>query len=115
MTVLECLKTGRANAVSRGELVRLTGMPDRACRREIERLRREGVPVVSLSDARGYWLAEDAAELGRFLREVDARLRAQSYPALRKLAAKGQGSRAVPVRAHLRRLARPELEGQVSL
>lgn len=38
MTVLECLKTGRDNAVSRDELARLTGMPDRACRREIERL-----------------------------------------------------------------------------
>lgn len=37
---MQCLRTGRRNAVTRAELVNRTGMPDRANRREIERLRR---------------------------------------------------------------------------
>lgn len=113
MDLMQCLRTGRINAVTRAELVNRTGMPDRANRREIERLRREGVPVISASDGRGYWLAESVEEVERFLREADLRAEAQRYPKLRQYAAAAKGLRVVPVRAHVRRVGAKEIEGQV--
>lgn len=115
MTVMDCLKVGRANAVTRAELVNRTGKPDRANRKEIERLRREGVPIISASDGKGYWLAESVEEVERFLREADARTEAQRYPKLRKYVAKAKGLHVVPVRAHVRRIGPGEIEGQVRL
>ena len=97
------------------ELQNRTGLSDRSCRKEIERLRWMGIPIISASDGRGYWIAESVSELSRFLKEADARARAQQYPKLRQLAASGSGERVVPVRAHLRRIGKAEVEGQVTL
>ena len=113
MDLMQCLRTGRRNAVTRAELVNRTGMPDRANRREIERLRREGVPIISASDGCGYWLAESVEEVERFLREADLRVEAQRYPKLRQYAAEARGLRVIPVRAHVRRVGQKEVEGQV--
>lgn len=54
--------------ITREQLKTLTGMPDRQNRQEIERLRRDGVPIITKRDGTGYKLAETEAELETFLR-----------------------------------------------
>lgn len=44
---------------TREDLCRALRVPDRAVRKGIEELRRQGVRVVSLSDRYGYWLDDD--------------------------------------------------------
>lgn len=72
MTVLECLHEGKENAVTREELVMLTGMPDRAVRSEIERLRREHV-ILNDQDGKGYYIETDCNRINRYIRQEEAR------------------------------------------
>ena len=46
MNVLDFIPYGRENAISRRELVRLTGFDDRTIRREIKRLTKEAVQIM---------------------------------------------------------------------
>lgn len=117
MNLLDYIPTGRENAVTRTELMALTGYPDRTVRKEIERLRTEGVPIISLSDHPGYWMAERVEEIERYLRECDARTRTQSRTnaKLRRLVADEKGEFVVPVRSHLRYLKRHEVDGQLQI
>lgn len=115
MTVIECLRTGRLNAVSRAKLANRTGHGDRFNRKEIERLRHDGIPIMSTSDGKGYWIAEHIEEIEKFLREVDARTRAQQYPKLRRLVWNVKGVKFTTVREHRRRIGTGEIEGQVIL
>lgn len=55
MNLLDYIPFGKENAVTRQELVRLTGLDDRTIRNEIKRLNREGVPILSSSHTCGYW------------------------------------------------------------
>ena len=73
--VLGHIPAGRENAISREELSRVTGLPDRTVRREVKRLVRAGIPILSSSTARGYWYSEDLQEIEAFIREDDARNR----------------------------------------
>lgn len=113
MDLMQCLRTGRRNAVTREELARLTGRDDRTNREDIQELRRKGAPIISLSSAKGYWLMEDVEELGRFLHETKRRRDEMSYPELWKLYYQLTGVKAVPVRAHVRRVGAKEIEAQV--
>lgn len=114
MELLRYIPRGRENAVTRQQLANLTGKPDRAIRKEIERLRHAGVAIVSLSDAKGYWLTDDLGEIEQFLRETNARERTSRRTTylLRKMVAQARGYQLVPVRAHLRRIKTTEIDGQ---
>ena len=62
--ILECLKknhTGKRNAVHSSELERLFSIDDRAVRRKISALRKEGYPICS-GDV-GYYYAENQKEI----------------------------------------------------
>ncbi len=62
--ILECLKkyhTGKRNAVHSAELERLFSMDDRAVRRKISALRKDGHPICS-GDV-GYYYAENKKEI----------------------------------------------------
>ena len=72
MTVFDCLKEGKENAVTRAQLVMLTGMPDRAVRSEIERLRRKYV-ILNDQDGCGYYIETDNARIARYIRQEEAR------------------------------------------
>ena len=63
---------GQQNAVPLRQLVKLSGLDSRTARRLIEAERRTGTPICS-DNATGYYLAEDAAELRRFLRSMQHR------------------------------------------
>lgn len=54
---------GRANAVTRAYLRTMTGMSDRAVRKEIEQLRSEGLLICNNSDGYGYYISNDLEEL----------------------------------------------------
>ncbi len=56
-SVLDCLHFGKRNAVTRVQLQILTGLPDRAIRREIDKLREDGQPIFNSQDGEGYYLA----------------------------------------------------------
>lgn len=80
------IRTGQKNAVTRQQLVNATGLSDRAVRRQIEILRNQGIPIISHSDGKGYWIAETVSEISAFIAEADGRANSQRYPNLRKLA-----------------------------
>jgi len=46
----------------------MTGQTDRVVRKQIEMLRQDGIPIISLRDGRGYKIAETEAELDFFLK-----------------------------------------------
>lgn len=63
---------GQQNAVPLQQIVKLSGLDNRTARRMIESERRTGTPICS-DNQTGYYLAEDAAELGRFVRSMQHR------------------------------------------
>ena len=63
LTIIQRLKEGECK---RYELRELTSMQDRPLRDLIKVLRRSGLPIINMSDGRGYKLAETQAELDRF-------------------------------------------------
>ena len=68
--------TTQATAISRRELELELMTSDRAARRIIEDARKMGIPIVSSSNGKGYWLnKEDYRDI--YLREVKARIRAE--------------------------------------
>jgi len=114
MNILKLIPHGRENAITRAELVRLCGMDDRTVRENIKRLVSEGYPILSSSQAKGYWLSEDIHEIEAFIRECDSRSRSEYLTTrkLRLMVARAKGERFIPVRAHTRRIPSNELPGQ---
>ena len=55
MRIEDYIPEGRENAISRRDLVRLTGLPDRQVRRMIETARETGC-IVNLQDGEGYYI-----------------------------------------------------------
>ena len=114
--VINYIKPGRANAVTRAQLVSLTGMDDRQVRDEIKRLRDSGEFIISTSRASGYWFAETDEEVQRFLDESERRTKSQQYAKIRQRLAGNSGERLVSVVAHYRHLKKPlEVDEQVRL
>ena len=68
--ILSALRTGKENAISRSELMELTGCNDRMNRRAIESLIRDDlVPVCSFSSGKGYFLARTVEDAQHALNE----------------------------------------------
>lgn len=61
VTIGELLGHGQSEAISRNDLVSITGVNPREVTREIERERRQGVPI--LSNGNGYYLPNDDDEV----------------------------------------------------
>lgn len=115
--ITEYIPYGRKNSVSRSELQRRTGLPDRTVRALIEDARRKGAHILSSSADKGYWQSNNVDEIKEFLRESDGRIRktAQTVEALRRYVAEQEGEAIVPVRAHFRHLQKSKLpEGQIT-
>ncbi len=75
--LLEIIPVGEENAISRRELMRITGLSDRELRRQIEMERREGALILSstASNSGGYFrnTPGDAVELRRFINSMSQR------------------------------------------
>lgn len=70
--ICEYIPYGRKNAVSRAELQRRTGLPDRTVRTLIEAARRSGAHILSSSADKGYWQSNVPDEIKEFIREAIA-------------------------------------------
>ncbi len=69
------LQKGKKNALTRSDLRDITGFSDRANRNMIEDLRKEGLPIISTSSSKGYWLPETKDELSHYINEFRSRAR----------------------------------------
>ncbi len=52
------IPTGKNRAVTRDQLVNITAMSDRQVRGAVRAARRRGIPIVSTSAGKGYYIAE---------------------------------------------------------
>lgn len=79
-TIFDILPTGEQNAISRRELMNITGYTDRQLRRQIAAERRSGALILSSTDSinGGYFRPEEnsAVELRRFVNSMSSRARA---------------------------------------
>ena len=59
MDIVKLLKEGSENAVTRAELMRLTGFSDRKVRRLITEARLNKQPIINTQNGKGYFLSRD--------------------------------------------------------
>lgn len=72
--IINYIPHGRENAVTRSQLVDMTGMHDRNVRKAISKARKEYV-ILSLENGSGYYqpTAEDYPELEKFVKREESR------------------------------------------
>ena len=70
--IADFLHSGAGNAISRRDLMALTGMSDRELRLMIQAERRQGCPILS-DNVHGYFLPGDSAERDRCVRSLRRR------------------------------------------
>ena len=67
--VLSYIPVGRDNPIRRIDLKRMLGIPDRIMRDLITTLRAQGWPILNNQDGRGYYIADNEADIERFRRQ----------------------------------------------
>ena len=67
----------RKTPLTREALCKLTGLDARHSREVIERLRRQGLPIVTRYDVAGYWIAKDDGELDEYLKRSARRINSE--------------------------------------
>ena len=70
--IADLLHPGAKNAISRRDLMAMTGLSDRDLRLMIEAERRQGIPILS-DNIHGYFLPVDSAERDRCVRSLRRR------------------------------------------
>ena len=73
--VVNCLKTGRKNAITHHDLMKKTGLNDRLLRKALE-VARLDYCIINNQDGKGYYLAKTKAEAERYDRQEKARANA---------------------------------------
>lgn len=76
-TILSAIGNGSENARHKGQLVQLTGMSERALRKAVEHLRRQGFVIIS--DEHGYYYPQTAEELEIYVQSVTRRAKSTFY------------------------------------
>ena len=74
MNISEFIPVGKENAISRSQLVKLTGLSDRIVRDMIA-LERRNTAILNLQNGAGYYIPSDSdrAEIERYVRQEEAR------------------------------------------
>ena len=70
MNIETYLRCGKEHAITREKLVEATGLSDRENRKLISDARKRGVPIISTSRSKGYYIAQNEAEKEIILREL---------------------------------------------
>ena len=78
-----CAIATKGNPATRKRLMEVTGFTDRMVRKEIERMRKNGIRICSRNSNAGYWLCQSEAEYKDFRRSYASRL----YEGLKTLSA----------------------------
>lgn len=73
MSIANILGHGKDKALTRAQLVAMTGQSDRKVRKEIEEARDQGVLIICDQDGAGYYISEDPKDLRRQLMTNQAR------------------------------------------
>lgn len=123
MNIADYIPEGRENAVSRAELARLTGMPDRNIRDAIKAankaLTAKNKAILSTSGKSGYWISTSREEMEAYLAESSRRSRSQyqNDAPIRELVRRMGGAGTVHVTDYYCRLRKsiPEVEGQIKM
>ncbi|NLC96182.1 MAG: HTH domain-containing protein [Erysipelotrichaceae bacterium] len=71
--ILNNIKPGRENSISRDKLVSITGINDRTIRDTIADLRAEGVPIISNTNKGGYYLPATQEEAQEYISSMENR------------------------------------------
>lgn len=71
--VHELLSVGQENAVPRNLLSAATGLSERALRKQVERERLSGVPILTDTERGGYYLPSCPAETEQFVKSMRRR------------------------------------------
>ena len=84
MEIINYIPHGKQNAVSRFQLVLMTGQSDRRVRKEISKAREEHV-ILSLENGSGYYqpTADDYPELRKYLNREESRAKSV-YASIKK-------------------------------
>lgn len=106
VNIIDYIPFGKENAISRNELVRLTGLEDRAVRKLINKLRADGEIILSSSHRAGYWRSDNPVEIEQYLRECDSRCKklAITNRKIRQRLYEMTGQRYIVVNQHIRRI-----------
>lgn len=74
MNIAEFIPIGKENAISRSQLVKLTGLSDRIIRDMIA-LERRNTAILNLQNGAGYYIPSesDRADIERYVRQEEAR------------------------------------------
>ena len=107
MNLLQYIPVGKENAITRSEISSLTGLDERTIRRQIKEYVEKGIPVLSSSHHKGYWIAQNIDEIEEYLKECDNRRNSLylTNKNLRKLLYESKGIKTVTVREHLRKVS----------
>lgn len=107
MNLLQYIPRGKRNAISRYDLSRITGIDERTIRKKIKEYVELGIPVLSSSHHKGYWMAEHITEIEEYIKECDSRSKSLylTNKNLRKLLYEAKGIKTVTVREHERKVA----------
>ena len=73
MSICDHIGIGAENAVSKQQLCAMTGLKEREVRRRIAVERDKGVPIVSSSHRKGYYLASTEEDYNIIQREIMSR------------------------------------------
>lgn len=71
--ILNNLKPGRENSISRDKLVSMTGINDRTIRNTIADLRASGIPIISNTNKGGYYLPATQEEAQEYISSMENR------------------------------------------
>ena len=118
MDILQYIPHGKENAITSKELGKLLGIHERTAREEMKRLVRKGVPIMSSSHGKGYWLTDDWDEVGAFLKEHENRIKTEclNTAELKRKYYEHKGYQCTQVRNHLRRINKnTDFEGQLKM
>lgn len=70
MDILDYIRKGGENAITREELCIITGLDDADMRKLIAKARREGTPIINAQDGRGYYIPT-TSELDKAKRQYE--------------------------------------------
>jgi len=72
MNIIDYIPKGKDNAITREELVKLTGFTDRIIREQISQARRD-TAIINNQDGRGYYKPSDREEIERYIKQESSR------------------------------------------
>lgn len=72
MNIIDYIPYGKENAITREQLSKVTGLPDRAMRKEIELARRDTC-IINNQNGKGYYRPTDKAEVERYIKQEESR------------------------------------------